>query len=187
MLLPVAAALIVFVLLVGLFVFRGSRGAVLGAFHFVFSGGAASSAPAAQLSAGTVNGRFNDPSLGFSFAVPSGYHAVRNLSDSGEMILVQPESASSSENDGVEVYVRSFDGTAADITVQNIETQAGLKVHDPIAISIAGAQGLGFLDISSNPPLYEAWFVQGGYLFQTLAWESNATLLKNVLASWQFN
>lgn len=182
---PVVAALAVFGLLIVLF-FQAPRKGALAALHF-FDGAPASLATSTAVAPGTHDGTFSDPSIGFSFAVPSGYHTARNLSDSGETVLVQPEASSSSANDGVEVYVRTYSGTAADITVKNIQSQTGLTVQNPIAISIAGAQGLGFVDASSQPPLYDAWFVHNGYLFQTLAWKSNATLLKSVLASWRFN
>ena len=183
---PTAAAIVVFTLLVAAFAFHGSRAAFENAFHFAFSG-TASSTPAVQGSAGTARGRFSDPSIGFSFAVPTGFRAVKSLSDNGETILVQSSAASSSSTDGVEIYVRSYKGSSADITVKNIETQAGLRAQNAVAVSIAGAQGLGFLDVSSNPPLYEAWFVRRGYLFQAMAWKQDAPQLKSILASWQFN
>ncbi len=182
-----AAATAVFALLIAAFAFRAPRVAVTDAFRLVFSDNASSTSAAEQGALGTESGRFSDPSIGFSFAVPTGFRAVKNLSDNGETILVQTSSASSSVSDTVEVYVRSYNGSPTDITAKNIEAQAGLTVQNSVAVSIAGAQGLGFLDASSNPPLYEAWFVHNGYLFQAMAWEKDAPLLKSILASWRFN
>lgn len=184
---PILAALAVFLLLAAL-AFRQPRRAAGDAFRFLFPQSApasATSSASAQGAAGTINGRFSDPSVGFSFAVPSGYHAQRILGNTGETVLVQSDAAASG---GFEVYVTPYGGSGASITKAAVETEAKLKVASPSPLLVAGAaSGLAFTDTSSVPPLSDAWFVYNGYLYQAQAFSSDATLLKNALASWQFN
>ena len=184
---PILAALVVF-LLVAVFIFRQPRRAAGDAFRFLFSQPSATtsatSSASTQGAAGTVGGRFSDPSVGFSFAVPSGYHAQRMLGDTGETILVQSGSAASG---GFQVYITPYSGSGTSITPAAVESEAKLKIANPSPLLVAGAaSGLAFTDTSSVPPLSDAWFVYNGYLYQAQAFSSNAALLKNALASWQF-
>lgn len=139
---------------------------------------AASSTPT-----GVRNGIFTESSLGFSFAVPDGFNAQKILNDSGETILVQ----SSNDASGFQVVVTPFSDPGTSITPERVSKEAKLKVANAVTITVSSvAHGLMFDDLSSTPPLRDAWFVYNGYLYQTQTWKSDEQLLTQVLNTWHF-
>ncbi len=135
------------------------------------------------ITTGSSSGIFSDPSIGFSFSVPDGYHAQKILSDSGETVIVQPATGSS----GFQVFVIPFSDPGSSITAARVEKEARLTITHTASVTVAStAQGLSFIDNSSSPPLYDTWFAYNGYLYQAQTWASNAPLMENILASWQF-
>lgn len=151
-----------------------------GAWYAFGKGSGASPTNSAQTTNSDV---FTENSLGFSFAIPAGFHAQKLLNDSGETILVQ----SADDTNGFQVYITPFTGSASDIIKQNIEQQARMTVANDSPITVASvAQGLQFDSASDTPPTRQAWFVYQGYLYQAQTWASDAQLLQQILASWKF-
>ncbi len=156
--------------------------------HLLGGSGAATlvSQDAADASASTAASdpsTFTDSALGFSFAIPPGFHVQKTLDDSGEMVLVQSSDASH----GFQVYITAFNDPGSSITKARIEQEAHLSVGSDSPLTVATvAQGLQFDSTADTPPTRQAWFVYDGYLYQAQVWASDATLLQTILSSWHF-
>ena len=126
---------------------------------------------------------FTNDSLGFSFAVPKGFHVQKTTDDSGETVLMQ----SSDSSHGVQVYITPFTDAVSSITKTRVEREAKLAVANDSPLTVAGVgHGLQFDSTNDTPPTRQAWFVYNDYLYQASSWASDVNLLQAVLASWQF-
>lgn len=125
---------------------------------------------------------FADDTLGFSFAIPEGFHAQKTLDDAGESVLVQSADAAH----GFEVYISAFNDPPESITRERIEKEAGLTVANDSPLTVDGATGLQFDSTAEQPPMHHAWFVYNGYLYQAHARTDDVALLQATLASWKF-
>jgi hypothetical protein len=182
-LLPVVLALIVGGALLAFFALhKGDAGALAHPFSLFGNTSDASSTAAAPAAADPSV--FTEPSLGFSFRLPSGYKAQKILNDTGETVLVQDDKGAQ----GFQVVITPFSDPGSSITKARVEKEAGLTVANDAPLTVASvAQGLKFDDNSSSPPLRDAWFAYNGYLYQAQVWKSDAALLDTILSSWQFN
>ena len=139
-----------------------------------------STTPSASLAGSNT---FTDDSLGFSFAIPSGFHAQKTLDDSGETVLVQSSDAAH----GFQVYITPFTDPASSVTKARIQSEAKLTVADDSSVTVAGvAQGLQFDSTADTPPTRQVWFVYNGYLYQVEVRASEVDLLQTILGSWTF-
>jgi hypothetical protein len=143
----------------------------------------------ATTSAQTDPSTFTESSLGFSFAIPAGFHTQKLLDDSGETILVQ----SADGTNGFQVYITAYGDPASSITKANIQKEAGMTVANDSPITVGDSSGAGqgmglqFDSTADTPPTRQAWFVYEGNLYQAQVWASDASLLQQILSTWKFS
>ena len=130
--------------------------------------------------------RYTDPGNRFAFSYPDEFTAGSFGDDeTGETVLLQK----TGEKAGFQIYITQFDEPGSVLTPDRIKSEVpGLPMIDARTVDFNG-QVLGLSFVSESESFgrsREIWIAKGGFLYQMSTYESEQSLLAEVLSSWSF-
>jgi len=131
--------------------------------------------------------KYTDEMHRFTLALPQGFSAreVETGSDFMQVVVIEDDNG-----DGLQIVITPFGKEVTELTPESIHTDVpDLQIIDSEVVKI-GDTHRGVMFTSNNEAFdgasRELWFVFNGDLYQVATYERLSSLLRGLIAHWQF-
>lgn len=130
---------------------------------------------------------YRNEALRFSLELPKGFSAREVASGNNSMQVVVIEDG---KGDGLQIVITPFGKNVTELTPETIHANIpDLLISDSEVVNI-GETHRGVMFTSNNESFdgasRELWFVFNGHLYQVATYERLASLLRGLIAHWEF-